>query len=129
MIKKKSPSVLMQEVRKDLSFGFGDLRDASFIKAKNDSDFFIDFIFHMRQFCKMNWNDVRTTQRHGYGTETIDVKCLNDGIMSQVPTGLTKLLVLRATGNNHAFLGYRDGNVFQVLFIEYRFGDIYKHSK
>lgn len=44
-----------------------------------------------------------------------------------VPSGLGKLLVLRATGNNHAFLGYRDGNVFQVLFIEYHFGDIYNH--
>ena len=45
-----------------------------------------------------------------------------------VPSGLTKLLVLRATGNNHAFLGYRDGSVFQVLFIEYKFGDIYNHG-
>ncbi len=23
--------------------------------------------------------------------------------------------------------GYRDGSVFQVLFIEYQFGDIYRH--
>lgn len=129
MIKKKSPTVLIQEVRKDLTFGFGDLRDVSYVKAKSDSSFFIDFIQHLRQFCKLNWNDVRTTQRHGYGTETIEVKCLNEGVKSQVPSGLTKLLVLRATGDNHAFLGYRDGNVFQVLFIEYKFGDIYQHSK
>ena len=32
------------------------------------------------------------------------------------------------SGNNHAFLGYRDGSVFQVLFIEYKFGDIYNHG-
>lgn len=127
MIKKKTPAVLIQEARKDISFGFGDLRDVSYVKAKNDSDYFIDFIKHLRQFCKLNWNDVRTTQKHGYGTETIDVKCLNDGAKSMVPTGLTKLLVLRATGNNHAFLGFRDGNIFQVLFIEYKFGDIYQH--
>lgn len=129
MIKKKSPTVLIQEARKDLTFGFGDLRDVSYVKAKSDSSFFIDFIQHLRQFCKLNWNDVRTTQRHGYGTETIEVKSLNEGVKSQVPSGLTKLLVLRATGDNHAFLGYRDGNVFQVLFIEYKFGDIYQHRK
>lgn len=127
MIKKKSPKVLIQEVRKDISFGFGDLRDVSYIKAKNDSAYFIDFIQHMRQFCKLNWNDVRTTQRHGYGSETIDVISLKEGVRSYVPSGLSKLLVLRATGNNHAFLGYRDGSVFQVLFIEYKFGEIYNH--
>ena len=40
---------------------------------------------------------------------------------------VTKLYVFRATGDNHAFLGYRNGNVFNVLFIEYAFGDVYKH--
>lgn len=71
---------------------------------------------------------VRTTQRHGFGTESIDVALLKEGAKEMVPSGLTKLLVPRATGNNHALLGYRDGSVFQVLFIEYKFGDIYKHG-
>lgn len=92
MIKKKSPTVLIQEVRKNLTFGFGDLRDVSYVKAKNDSSFFIDFIQHMRQFCKLTWNDVRTTQRHGYGTETIEVKYLNESVKSQVPSGLKNCL-------------------------------------
>lgn len=34
---------------------------------------------------------------------------------------------LRATGDNHSFLGYRTEDVFQILFIEYQFGDIYQH--
>ena len=128
MIKKKTPKVLIQEVRQNISFGFGDLRDLSYDKAKNDSDFFIDFIQHLRRFCQLTWNDVRTTQRHGLGTESIDVSSLNEGAKKQVPSGLSKLLVLRATGNKHAFLGYRDENIFQVLFIEYEFGDIYNHG-
>ena len=53
MIKKKSPKVLIQEVRQNISFGFGDLRDLSYDKAKNDSDFFIDFIQHLRRFCQL----------------------------------------------------------------------------
>ena len=75
----------------------------------------------------MSWDDIRTTQRHGLGSETIKVDSLSKKAKDLVPSGLRKLLVLRATGDNHAFLGYRDGNVFQVLFIEYSFGDIYSH--
>jgi len=127
MIKKRTPSPVFSEPRSNLSFGFKDLRDISYVKAKNDSSFFVDFIQHLRKFCSLNWNDVRATQRHGFGTESIDVASLKSNAKTHVPSGLTKLLVLRATGNNHAFLGYRDGNVFQVLFIEYQFGDIYKH--
>jgi len=128
MIKKRTPSIVIPESRNSLSFGFKDLRDVSYVKANNDSGYFVDFIQHLRKFCSLNWNDVRTTQRYGLGTESIDVSSLKEGVKKLVPSGLTKLLVLRATGNNHAFLGYRDGSVFQVLFIEYRFGDIYNHS-
>ncbi len=128
MIKKRTPSIVIPESRNFLSFGFKDLRDVSYVKAKNDSGYFVDFIQHLRKFCSLNWNDVRATQRHGLGTESIDISSLKEGAKKLVPSGLTKLLVLRATGNNHAFLGYRDGSVFQVLFIEYRFGDIYNHN-
>lgn len=128
MIKKRIPVAVIPEARNQLSFGFKDLRDVSYVKAKNDSDYFVDFIQHLRKFCSLNWNDVRTTQRHGLGTESIDVVSLKEGAKDLVPSGLNKLLVLRATGNNHAFLGYRDGSVFQVLFIEYKFGDIYNHD-
>ena len=33
-----------------------------------------------------------------------------------------------ATGDNHVFLGYRQQNTFEVIFIEYNFGDIYTHG-
>ncbi len=36
---------------------------------------------------------------------------------------------MRATGDNHAFLGHRIGNVFNVIFIEHEFGDVYNHGK
>ena len=127
MIKKRPLVAVVPELRNSLTFGFKDLRDVSYVKAKNDSVYFVDFIQHLRKFCSLNWNEVRTTQRHGLGTESIDVASLKESVKDQVPSGLTKLLVLRATGNNHAFLGYRDGSVFQVLFIEYKFGDIYNH--
>ena len=37
------------------------------------------------------------------------------------------LMAFRATGDNHVFLGFREGNVFQVVFVESSFGDIYNH--
>lgn len=114
--------------RQKVSFGFSEIRDVSFIKARNDSKFFIDYIHHLKSFCNMTWDEIRTTQRHGFGSETIGVNNLTRNALRHVPFGLRKLIVLRATGNNHVFLGYRDGDMFQVLFIEYRFGDIYKHG-
>ena len=73
MIKKRQLVAVVPELRNSLSFGFKDLRDISYVKAKNDSDYFVEFIQHLRKFCALSWNDVRTTQRHGLGTESIDV--------------------------------------------------------
>lgn len=126
MIKKQAlPSV--QILTPKVVFGFEKLREMSYTNAKNDSKYFIDFISRLRRYCQLNWNDLRTTQRHGYGTETITVDKLKQGVQKQTPSGLKKLLVLRSTGDNHVFLGYREKDVFQVLFIEYSFGDIYCH--
>lgn len=55
------------------------------------------------------------------------VSQLKKSIQNQVPANVEKLLVLRATGDNHAFLGIREDNIFQIIFIEYQFGDIYNH--
>lgn len=114
--------------RQKVVFGFSEIRDVSYVTARNDSHFFVDYIHHLKSFCNMTWNEMRTTQRHGFGSETIGVNKLTQKALQRIPSGLRKLIVLRATGNNHVFLGYRDGNVFQVLFIEYRFGDIYAHG-
>lgn len=37
-------------------------------------------------------------------------------------------MVFRATGDNHVFLGYHQKDTFEVIFIEYSFGDIYTHG-
>ena len=128
MVKKKTPT--LPSVKKEpevLSFGFDELTDISYTDASNDSEFFVSFIQRMRKYCLLSWSGIRTAQRHSFGTESIEVKFLNEGARNRVPSQLNKLLVLRASGDNHAFLGYRKGNVFQVLFIEYRIGDIYQH--
>lgn len=77
----------------------------------------------------MDWNTVNTSARHSFGMEKMQVTSLTAAARTHMPEGMTSLLVFRATGDNHAFLGYRDNNVFQVIFIEYNFGDVYSHGK
>jgi len=37
------------------------------------------------------------------------------------------LVVFRATGDNRAFLGIRNDDIFHIVFIEENFGDVYEH--
>lgn len=111
-----------------ISFGFGGLCNVSYDKAIRDGKFFIDFINRLKALCDLGWNGINTSWRHGYGFEMLDKASMNKHIATLLPDGMTKLQVFRAKGDNHVFLGYRDGNIFQVVFIEYHFGDIYSHQ-
>ena len=76
----------------------------------------------------MDWNLIYSTSKHSFGAESIKVEVLKDAAKNKLSSDITKLTVLRATGDNKAFLGYREENVFKVIFIEYKFGDIYSHG-
>lgn len=112
-----------------LVFGFSELRPFSYTDAEEDSEFFIKFMGRLKKLCGLEWSTVNVTARHSFGTEKMLVKNLTEAAQAHVPDGMDSLLVLRATGDNHVFLGYRDGNTFQIIFIEYRFGDVYRHGK
>lgn len=48
---------------------------------------------------------------------------------AKVVFGFSELKDISYTnGDNHVFLGYRQQNTFEVIFIEYNFGDIYSHE-
>ena len=108
-------------------FGFSKLQPFSYPKA-DDASFFIKYLERLKKLCNLDWNTIRTTQKHGFGTETIFASSLTQAAQNMLPSNIEKLLVLRATGNNHAFLGIQEDNIFQVFFIEYEFGDIYSHG-
>ncbi len=109
-------------------FGFSELKDLSFEKAEKDGRFFIKFLRRLRQLSQLDWEVVNTSARHSYGWETINVKNMESSARQVVPAGMDKLLVFRATGDNHVFVGYRQQNIFEVIFIEYVFGDVYNHG-
>ena len=135
MVKKftiKQPKPLAAVIGKPqerIVFGFSELRPYSYVNSHNDSLFFISFLERLKKLSSLDWNTVNTSARHSFGFEKMPVDSLTTAAKQHVPVGMTSLLVFRASGDNHVFLGYRDNNVFQVIFIEYNFGDVYFHGK
>lgn len=121
-----APSVIRASA--NLVFGFAELRPISYINGEKDGKFFIQYLERLKKLSGIDWNTVNISSRHSFGLEKMPIKSLSSSAQSLAPAGMDSLIVFRATGDNHAFLGYREGNVFQVIFIEYQFGDIYSHN-
>ena len=127
--KKGQPSITkIGKVKDRIVFGFSELRPYSYVDSHNDSEFFISFLDRLKKLSSMDWNTANVSARHSYGLEKMNVCDMTRAAQSHVPEGMVSLLVFRATGDNHVFLGYREENVFQVIFVEYQFGDVYRHS-
>lgn len=117
---KKTPS--------KINFNFSELREISYSKAKNDGLFFINFLRRLNKLCSLTWKDAERSARHSFGSETMLTSRLTASAQHNTPSGIDTLKVFRATGDNHVFLGYREDDIFYIVFIEYQFGDIYSHS-
>jgi hypothetical protein len=109
-------------------FGFSEIRPYSYVDSHNDSSFFISFLDRLKKLSSIDWNTANTSGRHSFGMEKMYVCDMTKAAQTHVPEGMESLLVFRATGDNHVFLGYREDNIFQVIFIEYQFGDVYSHN-
>lgn len=126
--KKGQPSVADIGKAKDkIVFGFSELRQYSYVDSNNDSGFFIAFLDRLKKLSSIDWNTANVSACHSFGFEKMDVFFMTRSAQNYVPEGMSSLLVFRATGDNHVFLGYREGNIFQVIFVEYQFGDVYSH--
>lgn len=127
---KKAPKVLTisrQRVEEPpkVAFGFEHLHNVSWSDTR-DVRFFKEFLLHLQKFSAMTWQAVYSAPRHGFGAETLPLSAVKPQITG-IPQEIQKFLVLRATGDNHPFLGYRDKDTFQVVFVEAEFGSVYKH--
>ncbi len=107
-------------------FCFKHLQDVS-IKNCNDHKFLNDFIFRLSKLGSLTWNQIIHTDKHSFGTEKIPISQIKPKLPNFISPDVRDLLVFRASGNNRSFLGVRSGNVFHIIFIETKFGDIYKH--
>ena len=123
-VKKQSPA--QSYIGKDnrISFGFANLHDVSYTDC-NQPTFFIKFLQRLKKICCVDWNTINTSQRHAFGLEKISINYIKRNL--NLTRDVQFLLAFRATGDNYVFLGFREGNMFQVVFIESCFGDIYDH--
>lgn len=96
--------------------------------SKKHPNVFKDFVVRLHKLGKLGWNEIHTTQRHGFGTEKIPIEQIKPDLPPCVTPDINKLVVFRADGSNHVFAGFMRHNVFFVLFIESNFGDLYDHD-
>ncbi len=107
-------------------FSFRHLQHTSYVDCK-DVSFFPNFMKRLKKLSELGWNAIHTAQRHGFGME----KLPQEIIKPQLPSIITpevQLFAFRASGNNLPFVGFREGKIFHILFIETSFGDIYNHN-
>lgn len=104
-------------------FGFKDLKIID--HTKRDAKFFINFLERLKKLSGMTWTQIKSSSRHSYGSEKIPVCSIRPN--TTLPAGTEYLLALRNGNDELPFLGYREDNIFQIVFIEYSYGDIYKH--
>lgn len=108
-------------------FSFKYLQKVSFdgdVKTK----FFQDFLLRLKKYSDLGWKQMAVEKRHDYGWEYLS----HDRMKHQLPTAVTpevQLMVLRSSNDKRAMVGFREWNIFHVIFIEANFNDIYEHSK
>lgn len=95
----------------------------SVIADRSDRGLFMDALYTLS---RMSWSQINSAPRHGLGTERMP--CTQ--IKAKIPPCVTEdvnLLVFRWKGKL-PFVGFRDGRVLHILWIEQNFGDLYNHS-
>ncbi len=75
-----------------------------------------------------SWQVCTLAPRHSQiGTELLGVERVKHAKVPEFDE-ISKYTVFRYTGDNHPMVGVRAGDVFHVLWIEQKFGDVYDHG-
>jgi len=123
-----APNVSSNPVGEDTPlFCFKYLR-ADLLKGCNDAKFLVSFLSRLSKLGNLGWAQIRVAYRHGYGMEKIPRKEIKPDLPPAFTPDVDELHVFRASGDNRVFVGLQVGHVFQVVFIEPTFGDVYDHD-
>jgi hypothetical protein len=95
---------------------------------KSDFKFYADFIVRLTKLSSLSWADINISHRHSFGTEKMPVKKIKPSLPKFITQDVDSLTVFRANGDNRPFLGLQKENIFHIIFIEEKFGDIYDHE-
>lgn len=98
-------------------FGFSELKDISYTNGEKDGKFFIKFLGRLKQLSQLGWDAVNVSAKHSFGWEVMDVKSMIRTAQQSVPAGMDKLLVFRATGDNHVFLGFAKKTLLKLFLL------------
>lgn len=107
-------------------FSFKYLTEHS-IKNCRDGGFFLEFLLRLKKLSELGWQEIAKSGRHGFGMEKIPREIIKHDIPPQI-TPEVPLFAFRATGSNLPFVGFREGRIFHIIFVETVFGDIYDHE-
>lgn len=83
------------------------------------------FLLKWHKRAKLTWTELVQHDRHGLGSEFLPKSKFKTAIPEHLERD--KYLVFRHEGN-HAFAGFRTGDVFHVLWIEAKYNDLYNHG-
>lgn len=109
---------------KYVSFSFRHLQSPYHIVDCDNYDK-IALLERMVKLCCLSWNQVISTQRHGFGTETIRRSSIGPRLPSVVTPEIT-LIAFRFSGLK-SMIGFRAQDIFQVLFLDHD-GTVYDHG-
>lgn len=74
----------------------------------------------------MTWLQIEQTNRHGLGSEKIAINAIRPACPSFITADVKFLLALRFQ-NNKPFIGFKNGYIFHVIFIDRAF-NVYNHG-
>ena len=79
----------------------------------------------LQRLASITWNEIQTSQRHGLGTE----KLAKSMFKTRIPLAFEDREDFTAFRyhENRPMVGVRVRDVFQVIWIEADYGDLYKH--
>lgn len=126
-LKKEEKEEHIEKRMQEVLFSFKHLQTSISYKNTKDGRFFVDFLERLKKLSELGWEEIRKSQRHGFGTEKIPIRAIRPQCPSFVTPDVKELVVFRATGENKVFIGIQQENIFHIIFIEANFGDVYAH--
>ena len=103
----------------NLVFSFRDLqRDYDFEQACCDDQVRRDLLSSLRRLSRTTWDDLRTRDKKSGGSELINKSEIKASLPSFITDDYEKFIVIRFNSQNSRLIGYRQDNIFYILFID-----------
>lgn len=110
-----------------LVFSFRDLQDEyDFSQDCCTDQVRKDLLSSLRRLSQTTWDDLITRDKKNGGSELINKSEIKAGLPSFITDDYEKLIVVRFNSQSSRLIGYRQGNVFYVLFIDVKL-TLYDH--